>query len=305
MNRPPSGYFVVIPHSAESEAINVGALASFIGRSWKFLAAMLLLFCAAGYAISFLIPVTYRAQAVVVPEAPNSNSGTIRNQLGGLASLAGIDMGAGGGRKEEYLATLTSAGFARDFIDSEHLLPLLFADMWDQGANSWRAGIRPPTMEAALDKFTREVRTIVEDRKTGIVTITVVWFAPEVAARWANLTVDRVNERLRSEAIREADESIGYLNKELSKTSVVGAQQAIYRLLEDQLNNAMMANVQHDFAFRFIDKAWVPQRRAGPRRLLFALMGTCIGLVLSLIIIYLRSLKASAREQEIDEREAP
>jgi LPS O-antigen subunit length determinant protein (WzzB/FepE family) len=295
LSGPPSGYFVVVPQTTEEEVVDVAVLAILIARAWKLLMAATLIGGAAAYGASYLVRTTYLAEAVVMPVTQNSAARQLTGQLGGLASLAGIDLGASGGRTEEFLATLNSAGFARDFIVSENLLPVLFADRWDSAANAWRAGVKPPTMEDAIDKFSNHVRSIIDDRKTGVVSIFVEWYSPELAARWANRTVEMVNERLRAEAGRNADLSIGYLNNELSKTTLVGEQQAIYRLVEEQLNNAMVANVQREYAFHFIDHAVAPQRRANPKRLLITIMGMCAGLILGLAALFVMRTRARSR----------
>ena len=87
---------------------------------------------------------------LAAPVTQNSSGigGALRSQFGGLAALAGVDLGSGGGRKDESIATLSSLGFARDFIVAENLLPVLFADKWDAAANRWRDPSQVPTLEA-------------------------------------------------------------------------------------------------------------------------------------------------------------
>jgi hypothetical protein len=128
-----------------------------------------------------------------------------------------IDVGSNGGHKEENLATLDSVGFAREFILTQNLMPILFSARRDLKASGWRQGKNPPSVEAAVAKFTNNVRFITEDRNTGLVRVTVEWDSAQLAARWANSMVETVNERLRTEATRSADRSIEYLNKELAK----------------------------------------------------------------------------------------
>jgi uncharacterized protein involved in exopolysaccharide biosynthesis len=123
------------------------------------------------------------------------------------------------------------------------------------------------------------VRRVTEDRRTGIVTLTILWSDPEVAAQWATYLVERANEDLRQRAILEAEESIAYLNKELVKTSVVEIRQAIYKLLEIKINSIMLANVQKEYAFRVIDPAAAPDEKdiAWPLRPLFSVAGLVLG----------------------------
>ena len=183
---------------------------------------------------------------------------------------------------------LLSKGFARDFITSQNLMPVLFADKWDANTHNWRKGIQPPTLEGGVRKFTSTVRAVAQDKKTGLVKITVDWYSPELAAAWANRTVEMVNDILRMQAVSEADRSIDYLNKELAKTNAVEMQHVIYRVMEDQLNTAMLANVQREYAFRVIDPAVAPVQKYGPHRSILTLVGAAVGFFIGLAVLYVR-----------------
>jgi LPS O-antigen subunit length determinant protein (WzzB/FepE family) len=121
------------------------------------------------------------------------------------------------------------------------------------------------------------------------------WYSPELAADWANRTVDMVNERLRTQAIDNANRSIQYLNNELSKATAVALQQAIYRLIEEQINDAMLSNVQRDYAFHIIDRAVAPDLKSGPRRTAITIIGAFVGLLLGLAIVFVRYMMRDSR----------
>ncbi len=89
-------------------------------------------------------------------------------------------------------------------------------------------------------------------------------------------------------AIRNAAESIEYLNKELAKTTVVELRQAIYRVIEDQVKQSMLANVQREYAFRFIDRAIAPEKRFSPRRAVMTVFGALIGLAAAFAAVAIR-----------------
>jgi LPS O-antigen subunit length determinant protein (WzzB/FepE family) len=120
------------------------------------------------------------------------------------------------------------------------------------------------------------------------VKVAVEWYSPDLAARWANHMVEMANERLRTEATRDAGQSIDYLNKELEKTNVVELRQAIYRLIEDQVSRAMLANVQRQYAFRVIDSAVPPEFKSRPKRALFVVVGALLGLGAGWLVSFLR-----------------
>jgi hypothetical protein len=282
----PQGYFVVVPPSVEEDKFELKRLVSNVFSAWKGILIGGLLGGVITAVVVMQLPLLYRAQALIAPvETSTGLAGSLRNQFGGLAALAGVDIGASASRKEEAFAMLSSLGFARDFIVSEDLLPVLFADRWDAKARQWRPGEKVPTLEDGVMRFTRDVRSVTEERRTGLITVTIVCESPKLAARWANRMVDLANERLRREAREQSERSIRYLNTELAKTSVVELRQSIFRLIETQVNNAMLANVQIEYAFRFIDRAVEPERRFSPRRTLLTLLGAFAGAVLGVGIL--------------------
>jgi LPS O-antigen subunit length determinant protein (WzzB/FepE family) len=88
------------------------------------------------------------------------------------------------------------------------------------------------------------------------------------------------------DAIAKSEQSIAFLNNELGKTDVLELRQAIYRLIVAQLNNAMLASVQKDYAFRIVDAAVVPDRRVRPRRTVMTVVGGLIGGVTGLVWVF-------------------
>jgi uncharacterized protein involved in exopolysaccharide biosynthesis len=290
MTGPPSGYFLLVPPQQAEDAVSFGTVIGVVAGSWKTLAVSSLACALLTAGIVLAMRNVYRADVLISPVVPEKygTMGALSNELGGIAALAGVDVSAQSGPKAEAFATLSSPGFARDFITAENLMPILFADLWDPATHNWRKDKKAPTLEAAAKKFMTTVRTITQDRKTGLIKVSVEWYSPELAAAWANRMVDMVNDRLRAAATHDADQSIEYLNKELTKTTQVEMQHAIYEVMQEEVEKAMLANVQREYAFRVIDRAVPPVKKAGPQRAVLTLVGAGVGLFLGIIIVFAR-----------------
>jgi len=289
LHGPPAGYFVLVSDRSEDDSLGVAKILASISRSWRLLLIAAMLGAVAAVAYSFTVPKTYRSKMVLAPvnsEEGVGSVGSLSGELGGIAAMAGVDVTGDAARREQSFATLTSDGFARDFILHENLMPVLFAKQWDARAGRWLPGNRPPTLEAGVRKFNHSVVFAKRDRNTGLVTVTVEWYSPEVAANWASRMLELVNSRLRAEATSNAERSIDYLNNQLTKSNTVELHQAISRLIEQQVNRAMVASVQRDYAFRIIDPPVAADVRFGPQRLLYALGGALAAVVLASIYIY-------------------
>jgi len=303
--QPPVIYYLqpAPPPETPDDEVDLRELWRVIGRSRGLILALTLLCTAAAAAIAWLTPPEYEAQAVLAPVEEGKGGGlaALAGQFGGLASLAGIDLGGGGGKTGEAIAILKSRRFTEAFIRDHDLLPVLFPEQWDATRKTWRVepGEDPPDMNDAVRAFD-EIRKVDEDKKSGLVNLTIRWRDPEQAAAWANELVERINRHLQAQAIAEAQKSIDYLQRQLQQTDVVDMQQAIYRLIEAQTKNIMFARVRDEYVFRVIDPAVPPDPDApvSPKRPLLIALGVILGLILGVLAAFARHAFSSEREAE-------
>ena len=259
-------------------------------RRWLMLACVVACTGLAAAAAWIMTP-KYRVSAVMIPvkgDDTKSALSSVMGQLGGLASLAGAAL-SGGGNKDEYVEYLRSHDFTARFIEDEKLLPVLFYRKWDAQRGRWNVDDPDdiPTVSDGVELFDRGVRSVQEDRRTGLVTLTILWRDREQAAKWANLLVERVNRDLRQRAIAESEASIAYLNSELAKTSAVELRQSLFRLFENQTKTIMFARVRAQYAFKVIDPAFVPDadKFVRPKRLAMILIGALAGVMAGLVLV--------------------
>ncbi len=264
-------------------------------QRWRLLALSTFLFAAIAAVIGFVMTPVYRASALLIPNESNDRSGLLSSavgQLGGLASLAGL--GALGGNSQnattEALAVMQSMQFVEEFIGTKHLLPELFPRDWDAARNDWRPGLKKiPTSFMGYRRFTRDVMSVFQDKKTNLVTVEIDWTNREEGADWANELIERLNQRMRERAVSEADETIKYLEQELPSTDSVEVRLAISSMLEQQLKTKALAAVRKQYAFRVVDPAIAPDPdfKLRPHKAIYILLGTGIGLLFGLAVVFL------------------
>ena len=280
----------------ESPELTLKELLALLRRR-ALVVACFAVFCVGATGVfAWITPSTYVATIVVSPVASSGGAGQLNglgsmlSQVGGLASLAGLGGASGDTHKAESLAVLKSEALTEKYIQDNHLLPVLYASIWDARRNQWKESDprKIPTLWKANLFFGKSVRTINVDAKTGLVTLTIVWRDPHLAATWANGLVRITNEYLRSKAIDESERNIAFLNQQAAKTDVLPVKQAIYAILQNEINKQMLARGSEEYAFKILDPATPPEVPASPRPKLwmfFALIGS---LVLSVIGAYVR-----------------
>jgi len=250
--------------------------------------------------VALWLPPIYRAEVMMVTASEDRSMGSLAalsNQFGGLAALAGMDIGEESTAQQQAVAILRSREFTVRFMTDEHLLPVLFADKWDAEKSQWisAAQNRHPTYWDAYKKFDEKIREVKRNKKTGLITLAIEWTDPDVAAHWANELVRRVNATIQRQTIEEARRSIEYLQAQLQKTTVLEVQQAIYRLIEAQVKKIMLAEVREEYAFKIIDPAVVPEEKVRPKRALIVLLGIFGGGIVGLFTAAVLGLRTRQR----------
>jgi uncharacterized protein involved in exopolysaccharide biosynthesis len=231
-------------------------------------------FVVAGVAYAFLAQEKYRAEVIMSSSGQRSvPGGGALNQLGGLAALAGVTIGSN--NLAIPIAVLQSSGLTREFIEEMKIEPVLLDGNADDDKD----------IRDAVMVFDRSVRSVYEDKKTGVVTLTIEWTDATVAADWANALVAKVNMQLRQQALEEAERNVDYLTREMAKTDVVSQQQSIGRVLESEMQKLILARGNEEFAFRILDRATPPKNRSSPKRAVIVLLSGVLGLIASVVFL--------------------
>jgi uncharacterized protein involved in exopolysaccharide biosynthesis len=187
------------------------------------------------------------------------------------------------------LAVLQSEALTEAYIHENDLLPILYAKRWDPINKKWKVSDpeKVPTLWKANQYFKKNVRSVVIDTKTGLVTLTVEWNDPKIAADWANGLVRMTNDYLRNEEIKESERNIAFLTEQVVKTDVLGVKQVIYSILQSEIEKLMLA--KGSTPLKVLDPAFVPELPSSPKLSLWLPAGFALGLVAALLLIFVQS----------------
>lgn len=261
------------------------------------------------YAIS--LPNIYRADVLVSP-AQEDSSLKMPGQLGGLAALAGVNLGGSGGNDKITVAVelLKSRAFIGSYIQrNDILVSLMAAKNWDKSNqrliideslfdlndNEWkensiyRFGSKPTDFEA-YEQFLK-ILSVSEDKTTGMYRISIEHMSPVLAKKWLELLIKDINRTMRDNALAEAELSITYLKKQIENTQLAEMQSMLYSLIEEQMKIILLANVRDEYVFKIIDPAVIPEEKAKPKRFLIVLSAFIFGLFVSMFIVFVRYVR--------------
>lgn len=252
---------------------------------WRQCAAICAAFVAVAVAYGLWQKPVFRAELVLsIVDSSGKSNGSLSDaisQLSGATSLVGINF-SGNQSRAETLATLQSRVLARQFIQDNNLMPLLFPALWDAEHKTWLVTDpdKIPNDDDAYRRFGKVVE-VTPDRSTGLVHVFVNWGDPDTAAQWANGIVATANHYLRDKAVAQSRRNLAYLNDQLAQNSVVEIREAIYRLQESEIKNIMVALGTDDYALKVIDPATPPRFKYKPQRKLLAVLGLLAGMACS------------------------
>ncbi len=292
--------------NTDNDDINLSEL---IGILWdgKFKIIIITAIFAIGsvfYALS--IPNQYKASTLLAP-AQSSQSGlsSALGQLGGIASLAGVNL-SDGETNESQIAqeVMKSWSFIESFIEENDLAVQIFAaEGWDKNTNEliinnniyntitdeWliedENGLKgPPSSWHLFKKFSGKV-VINEDKFSGLINVSIEYYSPFLAKKWLDLYVKAINSHMQKREVVKVTNNINYLEAQIEKTSINEMQDVFYSIIEEQIKKKMLTEASPDYAFVAVSPSMIPEQRSQPKRAYICIIVTLIGGVLSLLLV--------------------
>ena len=256
------------------------------------------------YALS--LPNIYTSKALL---APVSTDDSLSSKLGSFSSLAGMTgftlPGENATKSKEGIERIKSYEFFSNyFLPNIKMEDILAVRNWDPKRNEvtyddelfdskegkWIRKVSfpkkiIPSNQEAYEKYL-DMISISESRQTSFVSLSINHESPYIAKKWVEIIIKNVNESMRSEDEKKAQNSIDYLNESIKSTNIQSLKDAISGLLEGQMQILMLASSNEAYVFKAIDSPFVPEKKSSPRRALICIIGTLIGAILSLIIVF-------------------
>jgi uncharacterized protein involved in exopolysaccharide biosynthesis len=259
----------------------------------------------AGILIGIFQQPVYRAETLlsVVEEVDaRSSLAGIASQFGGLAGA--VSLGVAGGDKNVAIAVLRSRAFLVKFIRDRALEKILFSDRLAPDSETWIGDLGgDPSDNEIFELFSRQIFAVREDNKTGLISVSIEWNDPQIAADWANEIVREVNAQLSARARTRARNSVAFLESEAVRISNRDTQKAIFELIGQQINEIMLTNVTEEYAFEVIDPATASDvdDYVRPRKVYLLASGLITGFLLAMTLVVSRELwnllRTSARAE--------
>jgi uncharacterized protein involved in exopolysaccharide biosynthesis len=300
------------PQTASEDEIDLRELFAVIWQGKYLIIAITAIFAIGAVIFAIKQPNIYKSEALLAPASAEQGGGglaALAGQFGGLASMAGINLGGGGGVDKTQMAieVMKSRQFTSDFIQKHNILADLMAEpkwnladntlayndeLYNLAENKWlrevKAPFKPePSMQEAYKVFSKVI-AVNAAKDTGMVTVSVEHVSPAIAQQWVTWLVQDINKVMKDRDVAEAIKSTEFLNQQIEQTNVADIRTILYKLIEEQAKTIMFAEVRDEYVFKTLDPALVPEEKDKPKRALICVLGTMLGGMLGVMLVLIR-----------------
>ena len=227
-------------------------------------------------------------------------------QLGGLASFAGVSIG-GGESSEAQIAQeiMKSWSFIEGFIAENNIAVEVYtAQGWSRESNelqiddslydveteTWLVKndntdeMGPPSSWKLFKSFSERL-AVSEDKKSGLVSVSIEYYSPQISKQWLDMYVAAINAHMQQRQMAKVANNINYLEAQIKKTSSAEMREVFYTIIEEQMKDKMLAEASPDYVFVTVRPSMVPEVKSQPQRIITCILGTLLGGILSVLLV--------------------
>ena len=295
--------------------LNVKELFTILWNKKILIASVTLTFALISVVYSLTLPNIYKSTALLAPATSNDNLSSQLSSYSSRAGLAGISVPSGEVTKsQEAIQRMRSFEFfSKFFLPNIQLENLLAVKEWLPEQNTilynekkfnskesrWVRKVNYPLKvipsdQEAFKKYLKFVN-ISEDKKTSFVSVSVKHQSPFISKKWVEIIVLNINESMRDEDKRVAQNSINYLSESSKTTNFQSVRDAMSNLLENQLQTLMLASSNDDYVYKIIDSPIVAEQKIEPSRAVICILGTFLGFIFGILVVLFLHMRRSLK----------
>src|SRR4030066_770084 len=192
--------------------------------------------------ISLYAVEVYQTTAIISPLREEKGGGgmsLLSQQFGGLGSIAGISLPSSKS-STEIMNLLNSNMIREKMIEKYNLLPVLFSKNWDKDKKEWIN--KPPTMWNGIRALSSIIK-VTNNIKENTISLSAEFHDPEITVVLVDDLLSTLSDYMGNESKRSAIIKRRYLEEQLRSTSDPLIRQKIYNLISQQVETAMMSEM--------------------------------------------------------------
>ena len=259
---------------------------------------------------SFLLPVKYTSHSVL--EILESNQGPdLNSQTSFLANLGGINLGSSGIQRKKDLIKeiLISKDFLENFGNKHDLFPEIFASkgfdkesksiiykdsLFNNKKREWKYGF--PDFDEIHEEHLENLK-IVEKPLTDFLIISYEHSSPVFAQKIVSIMIKELDDKLRNREIEYSNNALEFLKERLSQETMQESRNAVGKLIQNNLNKLILANIKQDHILTPIEPPRVSSEKSSPKRLFISFIIMILALITFLIYAFFKYIFSENKEE--------
>ena len=295
------------PQNYSEESFNVIELIKILWHQKFLIISITLMFAVFSVFYALSLPNKYESSPLLtVTEDGSQSSGgglsALASQYGGLASMAGLSIPSSSLNRGIYATKIIkSREFAKHLMSFDLVKAKLMATdsydagsgkiiydskIYDQDKNIW---LRKQSGKFESEPTYLEVHgtalkalEVNRNEETGLIMISFEHLSPVFAQEVVSLVIREANKVTREIKLKESTAAMTYLQRESKKVTSKDLKANINMLIQQQLNEKMLASIKDDFLVTTIDPPVIPVYKSSPKRARICILITLLGGMLSI-----------------------
>lgn len=237
--------------------------------------------CAITVAVVLNMDNIYASRAVLRPSHDNMNQmSSLASNFGGLASLAGINLGSSGNVTpyNTMRAIVQDADFVYSFVKKNKFEPKVYDDYEDKKDKEKYK----ENEKYFLVKSLRESLSFSEDLKTGLITLSYENKDKIFAKQFIDLMLIELSEKYMSIEMANLQERIDNYKKEIDKTNDITLKNKLAEVVAGLIQNKVLSQAQEYYGFDILVNADISDNidKVKPKRGLI-----CVAMFIASLIV--------------------
>ncbi|WP_277656470.1 Wzz/FepE/Etk N-terminal domain-containing protein [Seleniivibrio woodruffii] len=280
-------------NTAHNDEIDLKDILRIIWKRKFWIAGFVIFVCAVTVFTVLKMDNIYESKAVLRPvqNSTNQMSSALSN-LGGLANLAGINIGSGGNVSpyNSMNAIVNDADFIYSFV-TENKFESKIVDDYSEFSltEKYKENQKFFVVKAFKDNF-----GFIEDSKTGLMTMYFQNKDREFSKKVVDMLLKETSLKYQTIEMENIDERINKYKNEIDKTSDIALKNKLAEVVAGLIQNKVVSQAQEYYGFDIIVKSGVPDSldKIKPKRGIICIvaffLSVCVG---SFAVLAIESLK--------------
>lgn len=283
------------------------------GKKLIFIVSIIIVSLTLIYALK--LPNVYKSSATLIPTESSSNA---LGGLGGLAAMAGVNIGSGGSMTPDvaFSSLLGNYEFMKNFVKKHKIVEHYYRDDVDKNyvfALGYREVYDLFSSKKELQDYELAAYNIIKsissnfsidsDKKTSLVTVSFSDSDRTYTPKMVNWFLEDASEYLVRNSLKNIDEKLNYFEKEFAKTTSVEIRQSLSETISKILENKVVLQSKRYYQ---CDPLTVPHEsyvkdKIKPKRSLIIIASFITSLILGVFLVFfIEFIKVKPEEKTIE-----